>query len=476
MTTQIPSPSWDEEIDLRRWIGTLIRGKWVILALTVFAIAASSIVNYLLLTPVYATSGTTALPTSSGVKGFGMTPLGYQGFAISNSVMDPLQKQLGLELEETQLLSKYEFELDGSDSLLSATASADTGEKAYLLMDSWLKTYNKEVSVNIQKKFKSSISSRSIEVETLRARLTEANDSLVTFNLDNRIENLDARHSVLEQNLISKKEQLATLDTDNHSPAELSTDTILVDRNLVSEEARLKRSSARIVNRLTELEKHLNISETRLRQLVWSQLSKKEASILALESVLTSEPMSLGETSDGSTIPNPVYLHFNQALGGARVDLASDTIEKELVTLQVADYKTQVLELGEQFGAIQAELGQILQARIPLLQEEIKQIRASISAASIERLRLEAAVPQINEELQRATTELQLLTAIEPNLVSFSTPTTVSGPRMPSSPMAPQRVRNILLFTILGAFLGFLIVIVAELNRERPVTSIPLTE
>ena len=509
MTIQRQSPALEEEFDLRRWIGALIHWKWVNLTLTVAAIATATIVNYLLLTPVYVTSGTTALPLASNVNGVGMTPLGYQGFALSNSVMDGLQQQLGPEFEATQLPGKYEFQLNGDNSLLSATASADTGEEAYLLVDRWLKTYNQEVSANIQNKFKSSISSSAVEVETLRAQLTEAQGDLDTLNQNNLIGGLEAQHSALEADLINSEEQLRLLikssiandnqrltllqiylDTDNQPPAGPATNISLVDESSVREEAVLERARSLTEVRLSTMERELASSEGRLRKLTWSQIPVTEASILALESVLDTVPLYLKETSDGSAIPNPVYLHFDQALSEARGTLASDVIEKDRLTLRISDSETELLALGKHLDTINTELNQIeleskfntghleqfLQASIPSLKEELKQVGGRIDAARNERFRLDNALVQINEELQRANTRLSLLKAIEPDLVSFSTPTTAIGPQIPSSPTAPQRVRNILLFTILGSFLGFLSAIVAEIYRGRPVTSIPITE
>src|SRR5690606_13010767 len=64
---------WDDEIDLRHLVETLLRHKWVIVGLVVAATAVAGIYSYFILPPRYEAVMTVALPAADGADGVGMS-------------------------------------------------------------------------------------------------------------------------------------------------------------------------------------------------------------------------------------------------------------------------------------------------------------------------------------------------------------------------------------------------------------------
>lgn len=94
---------WDDEIDLRQLVETLLRHKWVIVGLVVAATAVAGIYSYFILPPRYEAVMTVALPAADGADGIGMSVAAYDAFAGSNRVLSAVLARSGLDLTPRQL-------------------------------------------------------------------------------------------------------------------------------------------------------------------------------------------------------------------------------------------------------------------------------------------------------------------------------------------------------------------------------------
>lgn len=221
----------------------------------------------------------------------------------------------------------------------------------------------------------------------------------------------------------------------------------------------LELSQALTRARLTALERELVGGETRLRELTSSTIPIDEARLSSLEDVLESEPrvvtgstVSNGggaarspvkETSSGEMVLNPVYVSLAQDLAGTRVRLATSRREAET--------------LEDQLSNLQAE-GEKLHGKLvegfPILREQVRDLRQRISEAKATRGDLDSEVTSLGTAHEPAMAELDRLLEIEPRLTTIASLSTIREPAVPTSLVAPQRNRNILLAAVLGIMLG----------------------
>ena len=94
MAAQNTQEQWEDSIDLRKWIGALVRYKFLILGITMATIGAAALLSYVLLTPTYKSSAGAALPSANGAGQLGLTLRGYQVFATSTPVMEEVTSSL----------------------------------------------------------------------------------------------------------------------------------------------------------------------------------------------------------------------------------------------------------------------------------------------------------------------------------------------------------------------------------------------
>ena len=376
MSTQQASPEWEDSIDLRQWIDALFRYKWLILASTVVAVAAASIFGYVIQTPTFESSGGATLPSAKADGGLGLTLRGYQEFATSTPVMDAVRQKLGLETNVGQLRARYTFQLEKDERFISVTASAATGEEAFLLASRWIEAYDEQLQAQIRKQFTSLKENANREVESLVPALELVEDDLARFDLDNPISILEARYSALEVELTYNETQLRGLLGSSQMPNAgtftyfegilpggsgtvggggspgiaalpdaVSPDEAGSVNSTINNSTYLELSQALARIRLSSLEKELVDSERRLQELTWSDTPIDEARIEALEDALEAEPRILmgGPGSNGGgashsgedgtvgeeTIPNPVYIALAMDLAETRVRLATRHREAE---------------------------------------------------------------------------------------------------------------------------------------------------
>ena len=144
MTTQAPESTWEESVDLGKLIGTILRHWWLIfIAIAAFA-AGAAVFSFLIQPTVYQSDGGIFIPDSDIESDFALTPQGYLELASSNPVLDAVQRQLGPEETTGQLRNQFSFTLE-NDQFLAVAAVAETAERAFLLADAWIKSYQTEV-------------------------------------------------------------------------------------------------------------------------------------------------------------------------------------------------------------------------------------------------------------------------------------------------------------------------------------------
>ena len=248
--------------------------------------------------------------------------------------------------------------------------------------------------------------------------------------------------------------------------------------------------------RLTGLEEELVQSAARLRDLTWSSIPIEEEGLRVLENAIEAEPRVLGVTQGQSggvpanpsgketlvpeVVINPVYVKLAQDLAETRVRLA--TSRREAITLaesipilenEVENHReelvisqeqeeilneklavsTEVEQLIEDLAASQKEAG-TLAGGIPGLRKEVREMREELTRAKATRGDLDSEVTSLRTAHEPAMAELDRLLEIEPRLTTIASLSTIREPALPTSLVAPQRNRNILLAAVLGIMLG----------------------
>lgn len=535
MSTQQPPPVWDNEIDLRRWLDALIRYKWLILGIFAAAVIISGIANYVVLSPTYQASGGASLPSANGEGGLGMTLLGYQEFASSTPVMDAVGQKLGLELDAGQLRNHYTFEVDQNQRFITVTATAETAEQAFRLASAWIEVYEEQVQAEIQSQYTQLKDSASQQVGILGSQLTEAEESLARFDLENPLSIMESRLASLESELIADETRLRelvrssipageaklvslqdTLEEGNGvigaggspasaSPPISSSSGTGPSEVTIPDPTYLEMGQNLIQTRLSALEKELVSSESQLRELTFSTIPTKEEKLASLRAALLREPETLDEPGDSSgqrasgTVLNPVYLQLRQELVDTQVSLATkkkeaeslknkvaslpraiDNLRQELVTSQERAQslkdKVAASQKAEQIRvslATSYQEAESLETSIASLKDEIRQLRGQILKSRAARQELESQAARRQAAYEPVRAELDRLLRLGLQLTTTASLSTIREPAQPTAPVSPQKTRNMALSGVLGAMLGVAIALFLEYYRGSPSATFP---
>ena len=442
MSTQQPPPTWEDGIDLRRWLDALMRHKWLILGIFAAAVVIGGIANYVVLSPTYQASGGASLPSANGEGGLGMTLLGYQEFASSTPVMDAVGQKLGLQLDASQLRNHYAFEVDQNQRFITVTATAETAEQAFRLASAWLEAYDEQVQAEIQKQFTQLKGSASEQVGLLFSQLTEAEESLARFDLENPIAIMESRLASLESELINSESRLRELTRSSipTSEAKLASLQDIPDEGngaigaggspasasppissssgtgpsevTIPDPTYLELDQNFIQTRLSALEKELVSNESRLRELTFSSIPVEEEKLVSLEVALLQEPKTLDEPGDsGNTaqrdsldqdapgpVPDPVYLQLRQELVDTQVSLATKKKEAETLKNKVASLQREIDNLRQELVTSQQQ-AQSLRDKMAASQEA-ERVRGSLATSYQEAAFLEANVASLKDEIR----------------------------------------------------------------------------
>ncbi len=239
--TQIPSAPemMDDEIDLRKYIDTLIAWRWEILVMTVVGalLAAAAVLGMrLLLSPEYTATSTVAIARTSSSVSFDQnfqTTLSDQnltsaaradvlvntrraalvGLVSNGAVAEAVSAALDSSFEEEErvprrLMGQIEAEAvvaPGSRTegdLIQITASADTPEKAAALANAWAQAYVEHVNRLYGEVPEMLVASVQNEQRLAQADFDTAQRNLEAFISDNEISRLD-RQIAEKQQIIS---------------------------------------------------------------------------------------------------------------------------------------------------------------------------------------------------------------------------------------------------------------------------------
>jgi capsular polysaccharide biosynthesis protein len=505
-TQQNPAP-WEDTIDLRQWVNALVRRWWVIAVVAALATVAAVVFTYVIQTPAYTSSGGATLPPGSDTAGIGLKERGYLEFARSTPVMEAVRDNLGLDMSAGELRNYYAFRLENGN-FITVTATAASGRQAFEMADAWLQVYNQQVQQLLQQDFAERRNGLAQQADLLSRELSEAEDRLADFQLENPDGHLEAQLSALESDLAQGKERLrqiqarslpelesrlATLQDSllesggaaggggapSHVPGASSNGLgalVPPSGEMADNPAWFEMSRGLRMAQFSQLERDLLQSDDRLRQLTLSSIPLAGARVAALERAVADAPL----TPDGAAMPDQLRLRLSQDLADARLELDLLLRESEILQDSVAVLRRQlevaraeVVTFQETVDALQSQAAvrqdiqrvegdltarrqevRQLAASLPDLEEQVRDLRREERAQANTRQALQAQASRAREQHSRVTAQLDGLLAVEPSLGMLSSLSTISEPAEPASPASPQRSRNILLATFLGLMVG----------------------
>lgn len=497
MTTQ-PFPFTPEEnVDLRKILDTLLRRWWLIAATVALAAIISVGFSFLFQTTVYESSGSAGLPEAQVDDELGLPPQEYLALASSSPVMDSVREQLDLKLSAGQLRSQFQFSLPQNQTI-TVTASAELADKAFLLADTWLKSYQRELESLINGQFMQVKAQAVQDADILLAELASAEENLEKYNLENdqsvlesELSTLEARFADTENRLqelmvstpkneaiLASLQDVLGLESENAggggAPSDSQSGEASLELSIPADALPFKSSPAYIElsqdvtrSQLSALERDLVGAENQLRELNLSSIPGSNSRLESLEKALATEPPYLSQTGGRAELtPNPVYLSLSQDLSNTKILL--DVQKDEATTLSV-----KIGALREQIDVLRVELlfrqeiektkstltndgkeAEILENIIQELRPEIRTLSARVDKEKAALRKLEINAANISSAYNSANAELDRLAEMEDTLASYSQLTAVHEPAQPSSPVSPQRGRNITLAMFLGLVVG----------------------
>lgn len=274
--------------------------------------------------------------------------------------------------------------------------------------------------------------------------------------------------------------------------------------------AYLALSQRLLTARLAPLEKELVTSEGLLRELTWSAIPISEAKLASLQDALKAEPKTLRisptpeqlprvsprkeHLTDNNTVPNPIYLQLIEEIQAARGSLEGIQKEAEILVERIPLLESEVIQLREDLVATQEysaklteklevskELEQLignlaasrkeavsLTTSVSSSREAAQELRKDLAEAKLSRENLDREVTKFREAYEPALAESVRLQEIESRLDAIGGLSTIREPAVPTTPVATQRTRNILLAGVLGVMLGVIVAIFLQYYGTTP--------
>ena len=431
MSTQQPTPPWDDGIGLRVYVDVLVHQKWLILALIAGAVLITGLINYLVLPPVYQSSVVVTLPTADGQNGLGMTPQAYEQFATSKSVKAAVRQELNIDPIFSRIPTQYTLQLNTESRLLTVTAAGQTADDALRLARLWVKAFYEQVQVSIQQQLAEQKDNTEQAVAILLSELTAAEETLSTFDQETPLSLREARLTSLAEELVGRSGQTVGKAAANNEENVGSPDRFGAEQRL---------------SQLTSVA--IPVDEERLAFLEGA-LAREPETLSGTDGTVTlpGGDSGAGVTSSNVTILNPVYLQLSQDVVTTRTRLVTNLAEAD-----------------------------VLRERIPSLQDKIDQLGKDIVTSKTDRQRLDRVLKESQELYQTGTSELGALLAIERRLPELSRPGIVSEPVIPDAPIAPRKALNVTLAGLAAALLGVVIAFFLEKYRSEAATGSVIRE
>ena len=146
-------------------------------------------------------------------------------------------------------------------------------------------------------------------------------------------------------------------------------------------------------------------------------------------------------------ILNPIYLRLAEDQAETRVRLATSRKEAETLEVQNANLRIKLRELGKE-----------------------------LAEANAIQNKLDLRVTRFRKSYESAIAELDRLQEIEPSLANISSLSAIREPALPTSPVSPQRSRNIALAGVLGLIMGVFAAFFLEFYRSTTPSPPPAGE
>ena len=509
-----------DSIDLRKWSYALITYKFLILGLVVVAVRAATVISYLVQASRFESTAGAVLPPAKPEGGVGLSFRGYQELAASTAVIERMRLKLGLASAPGLVRNQLQASTDKEQGYISMTTSGKTAEEAFSLANQWLESYGEQVRDDIQLRLSSQKEEATPKVGSLPVELAAAQDALSGFDLENPLGVRKGRLSAMEQELANNETRLLRLwwsdagvdpavdaylravmsDTPGAlggggtpgavSLADFGSPASNEANNPVSSSpVYIELSQSLVGARLSTLERELVQSEGRLRLLIWSSIPADEHRMIALEEALNNEssiiplpkgsPLGEGEKVKvpSAGTPNPVYLQLSKDLEDATFSLSTTRSEADALERRIANLNGEVeihrkqLAVGQAADELQIETERVAEAlasNINFLRQETDAIRRQLEVDQQVRQELENEVQELQALYEPAISELDRLLELEAQLPKISSLSAISEPAMPTSPVSPQRARNIMLAGALGLMLGVFAALFLEFYRSTP--------
>lgn len=202
---------WEDEIDLRQLVETLLRRKWLIAGLIAVAVFAAGVYSYFVLPPRYEASITVTLPTAVGEDGLGMSLKGYEVFAKSPRVLEAMIQSGKLDMSPQRAAGRFSIQLDAASRLLTVRTSAQTSAEARQLASLWHEAFEQEVAAYVRGQFDRLLAVAQQDVAEAEERFTAAQMSLTTFDQESLIGVNQARLSRLSRQIADDELRLQEL-------------------------------------------------------------------------------------------------------------------------------------------------------------------------------------------------------------------------------------------------------------------------
>lgn len=500
------SYTYDDEIDLRQYIDTLLRWWREILAITLLcAIAAFSVSS--LLPPTYEATAniamvkeqttldlgsavTTATESDLAMAGSRFTTrLNTLAQLVNNPVVaERVVNQLSGEWFAVgapglaQLAKQVEGEVTKDTGLIAIHVRDENPQRAAALASAWAETF---VSF-ANGLYSSNAGNYDVIVEQLQKSEAEYNSAqaeLEEFLKDSRIDALssaiDERISMIAQLQADKSAVLTTLydrawDGDL---LEASVDALLADKIFPSEQ----QTAVAVMERVQALIRDTTLRKQFERQLVdvqrmQNQLNEggdPESNALALFLLKS----AIFETS--GSLPGNLQLSLDGPIAQTRETQIADlraleaSLIQQIATLDATitqDYETLTQSTTYGYEAIAVDDPEdFVNATRDGLQAEVQNLRAQLEAQQARERELTAQRDLAWESYQtlaRREAELRVDRELPESEVRLATPATV-----PLEPVSPQRLRNTALAGAVGAMLGVGVAFLFSYMGQKPFLS-----
>lgn len=160
--------TFDDEIDLRQLVATLLKRKNLILGVTFLAMGLAFVLSTWVLTPVYESEVRFFLPNFGDL---GMTSDQYADYALSDVVVEPLLAVTAPGVTLDKMRERLSVELTTGKTVLALTASACSAQESQHLTNLWLESFTDAVRSHVERRIDRALLEAEANLAAMRAGL-----------------------------------------------------------------------------------------------------------------------------------------------------------------------------------------------------------------------------------------------------------------------------------------------------------------